>query len=56
MSHFSAECVQIYSIKTVAKSFENGTEFDYLGTALTNHYRIDECIKSDKTWHTTVFA
>jgi hypothetical protein len=52
-----AEFVQIYSIKTTAKSFENGAEFEYLGMTLTNHNCIDELIKSDKIlWHTTPFG
>jgi len=38
----SAEFVHIYSIKIAAESFENGAEFDCLGTALTNQNCIDE--------------
>jgi len=38
----SAEIVHIYSIKIAAESFENGAEFECLGTALTNQNCIDE--------------
>jgi hypothetical protein len=39
---FSAEFVHKYSIKFAADSFENGAEFECLGTALTNQNCIDE--------------
>lgn len=43
----SAEFVHIYSIKIAAESFENGAEFECLGTALTNQNCFDEWIKSN---------
>jgi len=38
----SAEFVRIYNIKIAAESFENGTEFECFGTALTNQNCIEE--------------